>query len=412
MADSPTIDGAVDTPKSVLVSPASMHPSDHLLAVGFPLLAGAALYGWRGVVMVLLMLGSVVAAAWAWRHAGRRGGWVHYSHAMWLGTLAALMLPAHLLSSHVEIERASIASAWMIIPGTAVLIVALIWLSGPLGVWRVYPALLAYLVVVVLFGDLVAPRLVLHRQHIFTGDLLHCPSLPRERGPLEDVWLHLADKPRHQALRHDDTAAQRLSGYTRRDALPSSASRTGGGTFISLDGFLRDAMPPLEDLIVGGHPGPLGASSAFAVLVGGLLLVYRGTIKARVPLVCIAAAFASILILPVPAVIDDGGVRWRSLILPGIRLDWSTVITFANYELLASPLLFMAFFLAPVASPRGRWARTFFAILLGFVSAIAQLYISCSFGPYLALLVLGLANPWLEKRGFSHDAARDRLGLL
>jgi len=30
---------------------------------------------------------------------------------------------------------------------------------------------------------------------------------------------------------------------------------------------VRDAMPPMEDLVVGGHPGPIGASSAIAVIM-------------------------------------------------------------------------------------------------------------------------------------------------
>jgi Na+-translocating ferredoxin:NAD+ oxidoreductase RnfD subunit len=74
-------------------------------------------------------------------------------------------------------------------------------------------------------------------------------------------------------------------------------------------------------------------------------------------------------------------------------------ITFANYEVMASPLLFCAFFLAtaPSVRPMARRARTIYALLIGTFAAIFQLYVSVSIGPYLALLAVSLATPTLDK---------------
>jgi Na+-translocating ferredoxin:NAD+ oxidoreductase RnfD subunit len=81
------------------------------------------------------------------------------------------------------------------------------------------------------------------------------------------------------------------------------------------------------------------------------------------------------------------------------RLDVATMVTFANYEVMASPLLLTLFFLAtsPSICPMGRKARVVFAIALGLLTAALQLYLSCSFGPYVALLLAGLLSPWLDE---------------
>jgi electron transport complex protein RnfD len=156
-------------------------------------------------------------------------------------------------------------------------------------------------------------------------------------------------------------------------------------------------MPPLEDLVVGGHPGPIGASSAIAVIIGGLFLLYRGLIDYRIPLIAVTIAFFAFLLLPVPANIQDSSAYWRPLILA--RIDAATMVTFANYEIMAAPLLFMLFFLAtsPSICPMGRKAKVVFAIALGLLTAAFQLYLSTSFGPYVALLLAGLLSPWLDE---------------
>jgi len=104
--------------------------------------------------------------------------------------------------------------------------------------------------------------------------------------------------------------------------------------------------------------------------------------------------------VPVPVAITDQGAVWRSLLLTTAKTDLPTVVTFANYELTASPLLLTAFFLAtsPSICPMSRRARGVFAGLLGVGTAVCQLYLSVSFGPYVALLLVGLLTPWLDER--------------
>ena len=147
-----------------------------------------------------------------------------------------------------------------------------------------------------------------------------------------------------------------------------------------------------------GAPAPLGLGSAIAVIMGGLYLLYRGLIDFRVPLlICLAAAVA-LLFLPIPVAVTENVRHWRSLALHA-GVGWPVAITFVSYELMAGPLLFVAFYLAsaPGVRPITRRGRAVYAVLIGLGAAAAQLYLDVSYGPYLALLVAALVTPLLDR---------------
>ena len=116
------------------------------------------------------------------------------------------------------------------------------------------------------------------------------------------------------------------------------------------------------------------------------------------------AAFAALLVLPVPASITGQGPRWTWLAPLEPSVGWAVAVTFANYELAASPAVFMACFLAtyPPVRPMTRRGRTVFAVVAGLLTAVLQLYVSVSWGPYVALLCAGLLTPladrWFQPR--------------
>lgn len=363
----------------------------HMLGALFPVTAATALYGWRAPGSIGLAMLAGAAAAWFWKRIGRRGASVRISHAMWLSLLLALLLPPHLLSTADAFTGKS-THPWAILVGGPVLLVALLWALGGVGLTRAHPLLLCYLTLAIAFGSSLTPRLVLHRAKTGAGDLsAHAPAAgPTMRA--DEPWLAQRELPApSDALRIDRTAAQRLGEYTRGQS-------THRGDFHTLDGLLRDAMPPLEDLVVGGHPGPTGASSAIAILIGGLFLIHRRLIFFRVPLLVILVAYVAFLLLPVPVVITPDGAQFRPLARS--HQDWGTILTFVNYEVMASPLLIVAFFLAagPSVAPSAPRARTRYALLLGLTAAGAQLYLSCALGPYVALCLVGLLSPWLDDR--------------
>jgi len=95
----------------------------------------------------------------------------------------------------------------------------------------------------------------------------------------------------------------------------------------------------------------------------------------------------------------DSGNRARVAAAGFGANDVTTMVTFANYQLMAIAAAAHAFLsgTSPSICPMGRKAKVVFAIALGLLTAAFSLYLSCSFGPYVALLLAGLLSPWLDE---------------
>jgi len=365
----------------------------HVLAALFPLGVACAVYGTRTIGTVLLVLAAATLATFCWRRIGMRGHALHYPHVLWLALLLGMLLPPHLLSDGVKGFFTLPPYAWTIPISGAFLLVLFLWLLGGVGYARFHPVLLVLLLLVIFYHDALRPRLILHRSHMLTGNLTDVGGeLADSRATRDEPWIRWRETAANHSVFVKSPAAYSLSNYTRERTVEE-------GSRVAIENVIQDALPPLEDLVIAGHPGSIGSSSAIAVIVGGLFLVYRGIIDYRVPLLVVMAAFAALLVLPVPIVISDTGTQWEPLIMPRINQDLPVIITFINYEMLATPLLFMAFFLAgsPPVCPTSARARLVYATVVGILAAALQLYISAPFGAYLALGLGGMLTPWLDK---------------
>lgn len=362
------------------------------LAVFVPLCAGLVFFGWRAAVAVGVVVGSALVANYIWQRIGMRGSQLRASHALWQALLLAMMLPAGLAhfghSSHV----------WPILPLAGLLLAILNWTLGGVGAGRVHPVVATFLLLTFLYGPLMMPRRVLQRSHALQGGLLHSVDVSHGSAGLplsgtdfiEGDWLTRPQRP-HADATFKPPAAEVLGSYTSGRMSPER-------TWVSLEGLFRDRLEPLEDLALGAQPGGIGTASAIAVVIGGLFLLYRGMIDYRVPLLVVISSMIGFMVLPIPTRIGSAVLfRWSVSHVYGI--GWSLGLTVANYELLAGPLLFTAFFLAtaPSVCPLTRRGRAMFAVLLGFFAAAAQLYLSVEFGSYLALLFASLLTPTLDK---------------
>ena len=367
----------------------------HFVGALFPLAAGLLLYGWRAACAVAVVLLSTYAAARVWRLIGRRGDMIDLPSAVYAGLLLAMLLPGHLFAAGSGVvmpdpsaaDPAPMPAPWPILVCAGFLLVMLMWLLG--GSRRAQPILLTYLVLVALFQPLLTPQTVLHRGRLLAGDLLHAVDAPASFA--RQPWIDAPAVEGYDAIRRPPVAEQ-LTLYTLGLEQPDRA-------WLSMQTLLRDRLPPLEDLIVGGQPGPVGCSSAVAVVVGGLFLLYRGMIDYRIPLLIVISAWVAVLVLPVPIVITEQGPEWRWLALRESAATWAVAVSFANYELLSSPLLFVAFFIAthPSLRPMSRRWRAAYALLVGTLAAAMQLYVSTSTGPIVAALVGGLATPLFDR---------------
>jgi Na+-translocating ferredoxin:NAD+ oxidoreductase RnfD subunit len=370
----------------------------HFQAAVFPVTAGMLFYGWRAIVLMGLVVGGAAAGIWMWRRIRGPGQQITYQHGLWLALLLSLTLPAH-LASHAALAGVLHHPLWPMLPAAGIALVILSWLLGGTGTARVHPVLLTHLLLVVLFRGEMLGHCYLQRQYVFTGDLINAVNVPTTSPravPVQKEWLVAPALTQADGTKRDaiwrQPASQLLLSLTSRSEAPSQ-------TTLSLEGLLRDLLPPLEDLIVGGHPGPLGATSAVAVVVGGLFLMYRGLVDYRIPLLIFAGAFLALLVLPIPTLITQGSRHWHWLALRQSDVGWAMGITFVNYQLLAGPMLFMAFFLATASAvrPLVKRARALYALLLGIVAAVLQLYFSVSLGPYVALLLVSLLTPTFDR---------------
>ena len=357
----------------------------HMLGIALPLSAGLLLFGWRATIVVSVVLVSALCAAAVWRRIGARGQPLRLSQAAWLAVLLALMLPAHLASAGRD---ATGEATWLILPAAGICLAIFMWLFGGLGAGRISPPIVTLLLLAALFGDRLTPQNVLRRDRLFVGDLLKADT-SEPRSDRRDSWL---TRPRggDGDAERSVPASYELIQYTTGRERPARG-------WLPIQGLLRDNLPPLEDLIIGGQPGPIGVASKISVIVGGLFLLYRGLIDIRIPMTILLVEFAALLILPVPTAIADQPL-WRWLALRDPNVGAATAITLANYEIMASPVLFMAFFLAtsPAARPMSRRARWVYGAVIGATSAAAQLYVSVDFGPYVAMLIASLLAPSLD----------------
>lgn len=359
--------------------------SMHFMGAVFPLTAGVLLYGWRAMLLVGIVIGSTSLMILIWRRIGSRGQQLRFSQGIWLALLLSLMLPAHLASGVGELGG---QTRWLVPAAAGALLAIFLWLLGGLGAGRIHPVLITFLAMSAMFGDLLTPHTVLNRDRLFVGDVLRATRLENPNAR-DDLWItrkHVGDFDAERC----EPASDALLAYTIGREKPPRG-------WLPLGGLLRDQMPPLEDLILGGRSGPIGTSCIIAVIVGGLFLLYRGLIDFRIPLVIFAAMYAALLILPIPTLIAERP-QWHWLALRVHEIGWPTALTFANYEVMAGPAVFMAFFLAtaPVMRPMARRARLIYAAFAGVLCATMQLYVSVSFGPYLALLLASLLTPSLD----------------
>lgn len=367
-----------------------------LLALSLPLLAGLVAFGYRAAVVVTVVVASCGVALAVLRPIlplrSLRPTWGWVTAAMLLSS----MLPAQLAGGNERLAEIEV-ELWPILPASGFLLALLLALLGAVGSGRLDAVLLTFLSLTVLVAPALTPTTVLQAGRAVTGDVLDAPAEVSQPGQLP--WLDAPPLPRHDAVRQA-SPAQTLVGFTS-GVLPPQR------TWTSMEALLRDQMPPLEDLLILGAPAPIGSASAVAVIIGGLLLVYRGASDWRIPLTTVLSALVAFLVLPVPVVVSEQGARyeWLSGLTRGG--SWAVAVTFANYQLAASPLLFCAFFLAPLPTlrPFQRFARVIYGTLLGVTSAALQLYVSVSSGPYIALLAVGLLVPLMDR----HARARTLL---
>ncbi|MFZ5965943.1 MAG: RnfABCDGE type electron transport complex subunit D [Bacillota bacterium] len=134
-------------------------------------------------------------------------------------------------------------------------------------------------------------------------------------------------------------------------------------------------LPSILDLFVGRIGGSLGETSAIALIIGGIYLIYRGVITPRIPVIFVAT------------------VAIFTFIFGGFSLS------FMLYQVLAGGLLLGAIYMATdyASSPVTPKGQIIFAIGCGLLTGIIRLYGGYPEGVSYSILLMNVVAPLLDK---------------
>jgi len=140
----------------------------------------------------------------------------------------------------------------------------------------------------------------------------------------------------------------------------------------------------LLDLLLGKVPGCVGETSALALLIGGVFLIYRGYVNWRVPLFYVVTVFVLTWILP-----DAKNVAQNAPHLVHQPL----------YHILAGGIFLGAFFMATdmVTSPLSHRGLVVFAIGCGLLTALIRYYTGYPEGVCYSILLMNTATPLIDR---------------
>lgn len=340
------------------------------------LLASSLVFGWRAILLVLftMLLCWSAQGVWRWLTDSDEefGPWRVSS------ILLALMLPTSAAALPFETVA---GSSRFIVPAAAMLFL----LTSLIRLRIRRPVIEPVILTILLLHTFFPTSMTSHR--VLAADALGIYNLFDEsRAPLPaSIWFRdVGGGP----------VIERVSAMDELDRYMSS----GRDESLSVSTFLLERMPSLEDLVIGGHPTPMGQVGAIYALAGALVMSWRGVIDLRTPMLFLIAFYAAILLLPIPGFLTQNSI---DALQHGFRESspgFETGLTFANYILLSSPAVFAACFVAtlPTVEPIARGARLFWSPLAGIGSAIATLYFDVATGAYLALLFAGMLSPWFD----------------
>lgn len=140
-----------------------------------------------------------------------------------------------------------------------------------------------------------------------------------------------------------------------------------------LKGSATGTLPSVMDMLLGNIPGVIGETSAILLLIGGIYLIYRGTIKWIIPVVYIAT-------VGVIALVVDGGAM-----LP--------------YHVLGGGLMLGAFFMATdyATSPITDKGKIIYAVGAGVLTMLIRKVGGYPEGVSYSILLMNIVTPIIDK---------------
>lgn len=136
-------------------------------------------------------------------------------------------------------------------------------------------------------------------------------------------------------------------------------------------------LPPIMDLLVGNVGGCIGETSALALLVGGLFLIWKRVITWHIPVVYIGVVAILSTVLSRPSGISMGPL----------------------YEIFAGGLFLGAIFMATdyTTSPMDKSGQMVFAFGCGVITTLIRFYGGYPEGVSYSILIMNLTVPLIDR---------------
>ena len=388
----------------------------HVGALWLVLLASTAFFGWSSLLILAATVGTCVAVDLAMcRLVGSRNP-ASLPHAVLTGLLLGLALPVT-ANLGVILQIAVVAAVLASLLGK--------WIFGGMGHYIWHPALVGIVAVHFLFqGQLGALSgneyltadaryryLLLSNSSIFIGDLSKNQTpqsyqFGQNRSELlqpNDYQGWSVSLPAESAqawrLYRPVQILQELASGKIKNPKPSA-----GPAPSAVEQAIYLALPPLSDAVIGSTGGGLGETSVVAILLGGLLLIYRGYVRWQLPVSFLAAAAISAAVLPLPL-----GTSGEWLWFPALSGMSQTptanalavAVTYVSFHLCSGGLMLAVFFLANDMATRPIQLRgqIIFGLGAGVLTIVARLYGAWPMAPlgaYTALLVMNTLTPLID----------------
>jgi electron transport complex protein RnfD len=158
---------------------------------------------------------------------------------------------------------------------------------------------------------------------------------------------------------------------------------------LGIGALLLFGVVPTGDISFGLVPGCIGETSAWALLLGGLALIYYRLVNWRLPVAYIATVAVLVALLPTRAA--DGS--WAGLLVGQLQPERVLVHVFAG------GLFIGAFFMITdmVTSPLTSKGQVIFGILAGLMVALIRLYGGYPEGVCYSILLANAARPIIDR---------------
>jgi len=343
-------------------------------ATAVVLVSSLALFGWQAVrvltisIAVALLVESVFNAL-----VGRSRSWSE-GQALLIGLLFACTLPPM-----VHWRVVVIGSAVAVLVGQS--------LAGGVGNYLWHPVVLGRVLTQILFHEELMPKHwpILASGRFFWGDLSRSMPLPT-------LWSAST------RIVPDSVEAWRVvrPADQLREVIPGV---TGNGPSEAIGCLVRDTLPGWLDTLTGMAGGAIGEASVIAILIAGLLLLWRGFLRGSMVFGVVASAAVMAAVLPVRIQWESGFVT--SYWLPGTAIYQGLPVglAYVGYQLTAGGLVFVTILLAsdPSSTPLTSRGHLIFGVVIGVMTILLRVVVGMPASAYWALLFANTLVPIINR---------------